>query len=174
MFFIVQGISIKFRNYNILKDEKKCGKLQVSSLNIHPAWQTLKMSNLPFFLRLTLKCCHILSEGSGVQPCVFKKVLSGVCWIFRLGFFQMDSCINLPFFPFQKIFSTAESQHLNGNLALHLNCEKSSCFHTNVTESSHGLEGITSMDGTELKRIFLFWFWCTSLEYSSLVPKLKI
>lgn len=116
---------------------------------------------------------HFIWRQRGAAMCfqesTFWSLLNLQAGIFPNGFLH-----KFTFFLSQKIFPTAESQHLKGNLALHLNCEKSSCFHTNVTESSHGLEGITSMDGTQLNRIFLFWFWYTSLEYSSLVPKQRI
>lgn len=61
-----------------------------------------KNEQYSFFLRLILKDFHIISEGSEVQPCVFKKVLSWVHLILRLRSFQMASCINFPFFSFPK------------------------------------------------------------------------
>lgn len=79
-----------------------------------------KNKQYSFFLRLILKYCHILSEGSGVQPCVFKKVLLWVHLILRLRSFQMASCKNFPFFfsfPKKIKIPTAISQHSKWSLA---------------------------------------------------------
>lgn len=134
-------------------------KLQVSSLT-PPLMVNTKNEQSSFFLRLIVKHCHMLSEGSGVQLCVFKKVLS---WV------QMDSCINLSFFfPSSKKFPTAEPQHSKRNLLLHLSYEKPTCFHTTVTESSQ-VEVISprmalNWKGTWKATLF-FFFFLMSLMY---------